>query len=202
MEKDNQRVAITKRLLKEGLLRLLRQKELDKINVTELCRESDINRATFYRHYQSPHDILAEIERDLFYQIKNQFPMPTCYQEIEPCMIGIFTFLYDRADLLRILIQCNTDMDLTRLINDLYLEIWSELADANRTGIPQLDPESIKLLVSYCSGGGYCLLRQWLLEDIQKTPQEIANLCCGLLQHTEWILSKSQYAANLICSER
>lgn len=49
--KDDQRVTLTKRLLQEGLLRLLETKEIDKINVTELCRESGINRATFYRHY-------------------------------------------------------------------------------------------------------------------------------------------------------
>ena len=34
MEKENQRIVITKRMLKESMLRLLNEKELDKINVT------------------------------------------------------------------------------------------------------------------------------------------------------------------------
>ena len=42
MEKENQRVVVTKRLLKEGLLRLLENKNIDKINVTELCWESTV----------------------------------------------------------------------------------------------------------------------------------------------------------------
>lgn len=50
MEKNNQRVVLTKRLFKEGLLRLLENKGMDEISVAELCRESGINRATFYRH--------------------------------------------------------------------------------------------------------------------------------------------------------
>ena len=49
--KGNQRIALTKRLLQEGLIRLLEKKPLDKNSVTELCGESGINQATFYRHY-------------------------------------------------------------------------------------------------------------------------------------------------------
>ena len=49
--KDDQRTALTKRLLREGLLRLLSKTDLNKISVTQLCIESGINRATFYRHY-------------------------------------------------------------------------------------------------------------------------------------------------------
>ena len=45
--KENQRIAVTKRMLQEGLLRLLRTQPIDKIKVTELCEESGINRATF-----------------------------------------------------------------------------------------------------------------------------------------------------------
>ena len=61
MERENQRIMLTKRLLKESLLRLLERKELDKISITELCREAGINRATFYRHYEIPRDILNEL---------------------------------------------------------------------------------------------------------------------------------------------
>ena len=61
--KENQRITLTKKLLQEGLLRLLETKRLDKISVTELCREAGINRATFYNHYDSlqkqPHHLLC-----------------------------------------------------------------------------------------------------------------------------------------------
>ena len=47
---------MTKRMLKEWLLR-----PLDNIHVNELCRESGINRATFYRHYETPQDVLVSL---------------------------------------------------------------------------------------------------------------------------------------------
>ena len=58
----NQRVMLTKRLLQEALIRLLKRKPLEKINITELCEEAGINRATFYRHYTLPGEVLYEME--------------------------------------------------------------------------------------------------------------------------------------------
>jgi len=52
--RENQRVQLTKRLLKEALMKLLEEKPLEQINVSELCRVADINRATFYKHYAIP----------------------------------------------------------------------------------------------------------------------------------------------------
>ena len=63
--KEDQRVALTKRLLQEGLLRLLEKKDIDSIHVSELCAESGINRATFYRHYKEPRDILRNMRQNI-----------------------------------------------------------------------------------------------------------------------------------------
>lgn len=67
--KENQRIVITKRMLKEGLLRLLKTKKLEKIHINELCEESSVNRATFYRHYVTVQDVLLELEIDFVKQM-------------------------------------------------------------------------------------------------------------------------------------
>ena len=68
--KDDQRIALTKRLLREGLLRLFSKTDLNKISVTQLCIESGINRATFYRHYEEPRDILNDIKYEIFQEVE------------------------------------------------------------------------------------------------------------------------------------
>ena len=56
MEKnENQRIKLTKRLLKESLLKLLTEKNIKKISVSELCQTAGINRSTFYNHYNQVH---------------------------------------------------------------------------------------------------------------------------------------------------
>ena len=55
-------------MLREGMLRCMESKQLSRITVSDLCKESGINRATFYNHYDSPSMIL----RELAYEYANQ----------------------------------------------------------------------------------------------------------------------------------
>ena len=50
------RVRRTKRLLRQGLTELLKQKSIKKITVRELSELIDINRGTFYLHYKDIYD--------------------------------------------------------------------------------------------------------------------------------------------------
>lgn len=56
----------TQRVIKESLLKLLAKKPIKKITVKEICELAQINRATFYLHYQDPYDLFEQIENELF----------------------------------------------------------------------------------------------------------------------------------------
>ena len=64
--KDNQRTRLSKLLFKNALINLLREKKsVDKISVRELCERAELNRSTFYAHYNEPKGLLNEIENEL-----------------------------------------------------------------------------------------------------------------------------------------
>jgi len=50
---ENQRIRLSKAMLKNGLLKLLKEKSLNEITICELCAVSGINRTTFYKYYGS-----------------------------------------------------------------------------------------------------------------------------------------------------
>ena len=58
---DNRRVKITKLMLQEALIDLLQEKALENISVRELVNKADINRSTFYSHYDTIYDLLYSI---------------------------------------------------------------------------------------------------------------------------------------------
>ncbi|MGN0313758.1 MAG: TetR/AcrR family transcriptional regulator, partial [Fusicatenibacter sp.] len=70
-KKENQRIALTKLLLKENLLQLMSEKDFQSITVTELCDAAGVNRSTFYNHYGCPADVLADIEKGVFADLEN-----------------------------------------------------------------------------------------------------------------------------------
>jgi AcrR family transcriptional regulator len=64
-KEGNRRTRMTKAMLENALLELLQDRPLNEISVTDICRQADLNRSTFYAHYRSPMDLLAAIRDSL-----------------------------------------------------------------------------------------------------------------------------------------
>lgn len=194
VERENQRVVITKRLLKESLLRLLEEKDVDRITVTELCREAGINRVTFYRHYQIPRDVLLEIGKDLYHGMKQTVRIPRSAQEVKPCIDQMCAYMEQHAGDLRVLIRCNSDADVAAFVNEIYTEMWGEVRKLEIA--KGLTYEDGKLPALFYAGGSYFILRYWLLGEIHKSPAEIADQVYGLMQKADHMMFSMHHGAD------
>ena len=180
---ENQRVVLTKRLLREGLLQLLQEKSLDKINVSELCRRSGINRATFYKHYVTPNDVLKDMEGELAREMICLAKKPDSLEEGQVFLEQVCTHLYNHREIAKILIRCNLDTDFASVLNEFNRNLWEGRSKFRR--LRSLDVDSMRLVSAFLGSGGYFLIRQWLMEDIPKTPKEVAALIVRLLGMTD-----------------
>lgn len=59
------RIRYTKMIIKETMLDMINEIDISKITVKALCERAKINRATFYRYYSNPYDLLDKMEQDL-----------------------------------------------------------------------------------------------------------------------------------------
>lgn len=64
-KKQDRRTRYTRQTIKDTFLELLKQKSFTKITVTEVCKNAEINRGTFYLHYYDIYDILSDIFNDM-----------------------------------------------------------------------------------------------------------------------------------------
>lgn len=169
--KDNQRIVITKRMLKEGLLRLLKTKTLDKISIVELCKEAGINRTTFYRHYELPKDVLAEMQVEFLEEMLRPLKKPLSETDLE----YIFNYFYENSELVKLFIRYNSASEWTQMFKNLYQNIFSTQF------LKTLDAESQHLFFAYHAGGIYFLLRQWFMDGNEKTPKEVVSLVLNMI---------------------
>lgn len=178
-KKENQRIILTRRMLQEGLLRLLETKDLDKISVTELCRESGINRATFYNHYSSPQDLLADMEAQLIQELDELVGNPSNSEEAAKQMEAVCAYMQEHAQSIILLNRCHADTDLA----DVFLNLNKSLAPRRPRSkyTANMDDDSVYLTTTFIYTGCYHLIREWLVKDIQKTPKEIADLLLGII---------------------
>ena len=63
--KQDRRTRYTRQTIKDTFLELLNQKSFTKITVTEICKNAEINRGTFYLHYYDIYDVLSDIFNDM-----------------------------------------------------------------------------------------------------------------------------------------
>ncbi len=174
MVESNQRVVVTKRMLKEGLMRLLKDKPLDKISITELCREAGINRTTFYRHYEWPRDVLTEMQNEFFEETLEHFQNPLTVSDVE----RLFVCLSENAELVKSFFQYNSDADWMNIFSQIYSSFPRKRM---MKAFQNLDENSAELLHAYLSGGAYFLARKWILDDIPMSPKEVAAVALSVL---------------------
>ena len=87
---DSPKVKATKKLLKETLVELLREKKLEQITVVEITDKAHLNRTTFYRHYLDVYDLYEQIV-DEYAQVGESI-FPVYFRKI---WRGEFTGLHD-----------------------------------------------------------------------------------------------------------
>lgn len=177
-QKENQRIALTKKLLQEGLLRLLETKSLDKISVTELCRESGINRATFYNHFNSPLELLTSIETKITNELKQIIGSPRTAEEVISQTEVVCTYFYDNSRTILILHKCHSDDDISDALYNLNQNF--QLFRMNSKYTHTMDSVNLKLISVFFYTGCYNILLEWINNNIQKTPKEIADLMIRL----------------------
>ncbi len=174
MAELNQRIAVTKRMLKEALIRLLTGKTLDKITITELCQEAGINRTTFYRYYEVPRDVLMEMQSEFFEETFAHFQKTLTVNDVE----YFFVCLYEHAELVKLFFKYNSDTDWSNIFSHIYNYFPKKIM---KKTFQNIDDNSVKLLSTYLTGGVYCLARQWIMEDIPMEPKDVAAIVLNIL---------------------
>lgn len=169
-KKEDRRVRYTKKAIREGFLRLLEQKPIEKISVTEICREADINRGTFYAHYSDPYELRrcmvkeltdAMEERVRDYGVKRL----TTEESLE--------LLKEHRELCQVFAGPNGDQDSMLRIVSKHADDYLDLLTRQTGEMTEKMRECLKmLLVSSIS----TVFKYWLDNDMAADPAFVAEV--------------------------
>lgn len=177
--KENQRIALTKRLLKESLIRLMKNKNIQNISISELCKDAGINRTTFYNHYYTPYGVLKEIEENMIDDMQNILKDKTEQNDwtFKARVEVICNYLKSNSETAKLLFKNNsTESEFTNRLFQIpkeYLGNYKYFSD-------DYDQTSQFLITSFLKSGIYNLVQSWLLNDVDKTPKEMGELIYAL----------------------
>ena len=175
-KKEDRRVAMTKRMLKDALTDLLREVDIYHVSIRELCQRADINRTTFYKYYGSQFELLADMENDLLV-----FLLDTIREHSdnpEKIIETACEYLENHLEFGRLIINNNVDPLFPQKL--FSLEVLRETV-MKRYGNQQ-DPMLQEYLTDYLTYGAYRIICMWLNKDQRESPAQFAQLLMRLIQ--------------------
>lgn len=183
-KKVDRRVIKTRRQLKKGLAALMKEKSVNQITVKELVEEVDINRSTFYLHFKDIQDLLREIEENMEAQIKRaieEHPIVSGNENAFYFIEDMFRLLDEEREISKALIGPNGDMGFIHRIERIIKE-------NSRGTLEKMFPgkkEDLKYFYAFCLSGCLGLVKVWLNEGEEKSPEEMAQMTFNMIANAK-----------------
>ena len=183
-KKVDRRVIKTRRQLKKGLAALMKEKSVNQITVKELVEEVDINRSTFYLHFKDIQDLLREIEENMEAQIKRaieEHPIVSGNENAFYFIEDMFRVLDEEREISKALIGPNGDMGFIHRIERIIIE-------NSRGTLEKMFPgkkEDLKNFYAFCLSGCLGLVKVWLNEGEEKSPEEMAQMTFNMIANAK-----------------
>ena len=126
-KKMDRRIQRTKMAIREAFITLMNEKGFNAITVSDIAEHANINRGTFYVHYQDKYDLLEKTQSELIDQVQkilleqNNVNYADIYQFDPPLpiIVSFFTFMKNNASLMRALYNFEGGLPLQARIRHL-----------------------------------------------------------------------------------
>ena len=173
---QNRSVRNTKKRLRESLMRLVLRKQLASITVKELTSDADVNRSTFYFHYQDVKAMVKEMENSFFQDFSTT--LSAIDQKSHDSITILVKCLENHMDLCKIVLGENGDIEFLEqmkvIIEEKCSRIWKE-------AVPEMSDADLKILDSFLIGGAVSTLQDWVRDDYRQPAEVIAQVLNRLI---------------------
>ena len=173
MNKHDLRVVKTKNGIHQALLQLLQTKPLTHIKVVELCKTANINRGTFYFHYEEVGDVFKELFEEIMLDLKESYDEPykrtthLTVETLDPNTIRIFHHIKKYEDFYRIVLSEDVSTTYYYMLFDAVRSIF--ISD----GYTKAHNHVNGYFYSYTTNAILGLIIEWYRRDFQESAEEM-----------------------------
>lgn len=170
MNSIDARVRYTRMIIEKSFLELLRDKPVAKITVSELCVKAQINRATFYKHYQDIPQLLEKLEEDLFAQIREMFKNQA--ENMETMLLDMMN--YTRREWERFM-ALGSDNGDPNLMMKTFMICYEHAYPLLLRNMPELPEAQRQMLFHFMSQGAGGILTWWIQDGMREDPEQVVK---------------------------
>lgn len=173
---QDRRVRKTKAQLQHCLAVLMKTKRINEITVKELTSMSDLNRGTFYLHYNDVFDLLAQTEQELlteFDHVLSKFAPAAAKDNPALVFQEIFNLVKENKDMVSVLIGDHGDLNfvlaLRKIVENRCLNSMMEQYHIKNS-------ENFNIFFKFLLSGAIGIVQYWIQTDCRESPEALARL--------------------------
>lgn len=184
MNKSESKYFNTAIKMDKALLSLLEKKDFEYITIKEICKEADVNRSTFYLHYENTADLLEEtlqynVQHFLTYfesledimSKVNDLPLEKLVLVREEYLKPYLKYIKENKRLVQTVMRQNKTFDSNGAYESMIKHVFNPIME--RFYIVEKER---KYIVAFYIKGIFAIVEEWLKNDCQDSIEEILDI--------------------------
>lgn len=157
--KNNKRRRESVEKIERAFVQMLQEKELNQISVTDICKETGLNRSTFYANFLDVYDLADKLREKLEKDFDSQFQ-----DENARSAARMFRHIYENQLFYKTYFKLGYDQSHQVSVFD------SSRAESDFKG------QHIKYHIEFFRNGINAIIKMWLANGCPETPEEMEQI--------------------------
>ncbi len=167
--KNNSRYKLSSEKIETAFLTLILNNRYEDITISQVCKQAEVNRSTFYCHYDDINDLIIKIEGKFAKGMASIFNYGE--RQTHDAFVEMFTFVRDNKYFYKAFLNIPY---ATLAETNTKIEVLKHIGDSSR--IDKSNKMGIFYRASFFGAGIKEMCRLWLKFDCKETPEEMAKL--------------------------
>ena len=192
MNKNESKYFNTAIKMDEALITLLEKKDFEYITIKEICDTAEVNRSTFYLHYENTSDLLKETTRYIidkhlaYYEIDQKrisLQFETCKREellfiTDEYLVSYLKFIKDNQRLFKVSIKQFNSFNMNEVYGRMFEHIFNPILE--RFHVPEKERAYV---MKFYLTGVFAIVMEWLdkncSDDMETVTRVITDCVMG-----------------------
>ena len=166
----------TEKKIIDSAMRFISDQKKTDITVTDICKDANINKTTFYEHYQNIDSLYFALEKDYLKEIELLYPLGEKTPFTSDFFIPLLTYVKENHVIVRRVINhyYNYESDeLNEICKKFYYAGFEKCNISNKT--------KMKYSFIFYSSGRVACIRHWIENGFTETPEEMSEILFNCL---------------------
>ncbi len=169
---DGRRVKMTKALLKASLIELMKTKSIHQISIKEICSGADINRSTFYRHYNTQYELYDDITNEILSELISIFLESRAnHEDFVDGITKVLEHIEKEREVCLVILSDKGNVTM----GESFVKAISPIAESEASDI-------MIYIYQFIAAGLTNVLWSWLNKSDRRSPREFALLMTSIIK--------------------